>query len=248
MATSHAAIKGSTESLRKVTRALLSVSDKTGLIELGSFLASHGVQLLSTGGTAAALRAAGMTVIDVADHTGSPEMLDGRVKTLHPKIHGGILAVRGNPKHEKDMEDNGILPIDMVVLNLYPFEKTVASGAEFDQCVENVDIGGPCMLRASAKNHNAVSIVTSPSQYKRVMEEMNSNSGSTTIELRRSLAADAFALSAHYDGAIAAYFARSQGTKEVVQRTYQSDVKLKYGCNPNQNTAALCSVDGQKLP
>mmetsp|Transcript_11879 Transcript_11879/g.21197 ORF Transcript_11879/g.21197 Transcript_11879/m.21197 type:complete len:614 (+) Transcript_11879:114-1955(+) len=246
MASSHAAIEGSTESVRKVTRALLSVSDKTDIVPFAQFLAGQGVELLSTGGTAKLLRDNGLTVKDVAEHTGSPEMLDGRVKTLHPKIHGGILAVRGNSQHEKDMEANGIEPIDMVVLNLYPFEQTVASGSDFNTCVENVDIGGPGMLRASAKNHAAVVIVTSPQQYPELMKEM-AESGSTTIELRRRFAAAAFSLSAHYDGAIASYFAKEQGTEfPAVTRTYNLERELKYGCNPNQTPAALCRIGDGK--
>lgn len=257
MATSHAAIQGSTQSLRKVARALLSVSDKTGLIGLGKFLSAQGVELLSTGGTASALRQAGLTVIDVSDFTGSPEMLDGRVKTLHPKIHGGLLAVRGNKTHELHMQQNGILEIDLVVLNLYAFEQTVASGASFEQCVENVDIGGPSMLRSSAKNHQSVIIVSDPSQYEVLMEEMASNQGQTRIELRRNFAAQAFALSAKYDGAIAAYFAAqtaapvaaaSAPVVALATRTYAPALKLKYGANPHQNPAAICTVNGNRLP
>ena len=250
MASSHAAIAGSTESLRKVRRALLSVSDKAGVVELARCLAQHGVELLSTGGTAAALRGAGLRVVEVSDYTLSPEMLDGRVKTLHPKVHGGILAVRGNAKHEADMAANGISPIDMVVLNLYPFEQTVRSGADFATCVENVDIGGPAMLRASAKNHAGVVIATSPSQYASIMAEMSAHGGCTTIELRRRCAAAAFALSAHYDGAIASYLAREVAQEvPTATRTYVVDVPLKYGCNPNQLPAALCRIgaDG-KMP
>mmetsp|Transcript_32482 Transcript_32482/g.39981 ORF Transcript_32482/g.39981 Transcript_32482/m.39981 type:complete len:614 (+) Transcript_32482:203-2044(+) len=249
MATSHAAIEGSNESLRKVARALLSVSDKTDIVKFGTFLAGKGVELLSTGGTAKTLREAGLTVKDVSDHTGSPEMLDGRVKTLHPKIHGGILAVRGNSKHEEDMKVNEIAPIDMVILNLYPFEQTVSKGSDFDMCVENVDIGGPGMLRASAKNHKAVVIVTSPSQYQSVMDEMEANDACTTIELRRKFAAAAFALSAHYDGAIASYFSKQLATAlPSVTRTYVPERKLKYGCNPNQQPAALCKLGEKELP
>lgn len=249
MASSHSAIKGSTQSLRKVTRALLSVSDKSNLEVLGKFLASKGVELLSTGGTAKALRAAGLEVKDVAEHTLSPEMLDGRVKTLHPKIHGGILAVRGNAQHEADMINNDIQPIDMVVLNLYPFEQTVAKGSDFETCVENIDIGGPAMLRATAKNHSAVVIVTDPDQYGALMEEMEANDGATQMPLRKTFAASAFALSAHYDGAIAAYFGEQVGDSSVqVSRTYKVDRTLKYGCNPYQKPAAICSVGSLKLP
>jgi len=257
MATSHSAVRGSTESLRRVGRALLSVSDKTGLVALGKFLSAHGVELLSTGGTASQLRQAGLKVIDVSEFTGSPEMLDGRVKTLHPKVHGGLLAVRGNSKHEEDMRVNNIQPIDLVVLNLYPFESTVKSGADFDTCVENVDIGGPSMLRSSAKNHSAVVIVSDPSQYETLMEEMKKNSGSTTMELRRKFAAAAFTLSAKYDESISKYFNSQVAgkTEESVAdlkpetRTYVPMLKLKYGANPHQVPAAICSfVPGNKLP
>ncbi|GBG31081.1 Bifunctional purine biosynthesis protein PURH [Hondaea fermentalgiana] len=248
-ASSHMAIKGSTEDKIKLKRALLSVSDKTDLVELGKLLATMGVELLSTGGTAKALRDAGLEVKDVAEVTGSPEMLDGRVKTLHPKIHGGILAVRGNEKHAKDMEDNGIGAIDLVVLNLYPFEKTVANGFDFATCVENVDIGGPAMLRAAAKNHSSVAIVTDPSQYEQLLQDLVDNGGCTSMALRKSLAAAAFALTAAYDGAIATYFAKEVKTKTPdVTRTYAIERPLKYGCNPNQVPAALCQIKGTEMP
>jgi phosphoribosylaminoimidazolecarboxamide formyltransferase/IMP cyclohydrolase len=269
MATSHSAIKGSTTSLVRVTRALLSVTDKTGLVALGKFLSLHGVELLSTGGTATQLRQAGLTVKDVAEYTGSPEMLDGRVKTLHPMIHGGLLAVRGNMKHEQDMNNNGIKPIDLVVLNLYPFEQTVSSGADFDTCIENIDIGGPSMLRSSAKNHQSVVIISDPVQYESLMDEMTRNNGSTTIELRRKCAAAAFSLSAKYDGAVARFFAAQQllqqssatatttssssnsnSQQQLAIRTYKPEITLKYGCNPHQVPASICSVveNGSKLP
>jgi len=257
MATSHAAIKGSTESLRQVTRALISVSDKTGIVALATFLAKHNVELLSTGGTAAQLRQAGLQVKDVAEHTGMPEMLDGRVKTLHPKVHGGLLAVRGNAQHDADCAAHGIAPIDLVVLNLYPFEQTVAKGADFETCVENVDIGGPAMLRASAKNHAGVAIVTDPAQYAALMDEMQATQGKTSLELRRRFAHAAFALTAKYDASIAAYFASqldkpalaaSTQLVPVTTRTYAPALELKYGCNPHQAPAALCTVEGAKLP
>ena len=239
MATSHAALEGSTDDLRKVTRALLSVSDKTDLEPLGKYLASIGVEILSTGGTAARLRAAGVEVVDVSTHTGSPEMLDGRVKSLHPLIHGGILAVRGNAKHEADMKANGIKPIDMVVLNLYPFEATVAKGGDFATCTENIDIGGPAMLRASAKNHAAVTVVTSPSQYGELMACLQANDGCTSNALRVGFSAAAFAASAKYDAAIAEYFAAQAGHEPLVSRAYRQQMQLKYGCNPHQKPAGL---------
>jgi phosphoribosylaminoimidazolecarboxamide formyltransferase/IMP cyclohydrolase len=185
----------------KPTRALISVSDKTGIVEFAAFLASQNVQLLSTGGTAKKLREAGLTVMDVSEYTQSVECLDGRVKTLHPKVHGGLLGVRGNPQHEKEMAENGIEKIDMTILNLYPFEATVAKGAAFEQCIENIDIGGPSMLRSTAKNHAFTTIVTSPDQYDEVKKEMDENGG-TTLNLRKKFAARAFALSASYDSAL----------------------------------------------
>ena len=221
---------GSNADIVPITRALISVSDKTGIVELCTFLASHNVELLSTGGTAAKLREAGLTCIDVSDYTGSPECLDGRVKTLHPKIHGGLLGVRGNEQHEKDMQENGIGKIDMTILNLYPFEATVAKGAEFDQCIENIDIGGPSMLRSTAKNHAFTTIVTSPDQYKEVTKCMEENGGGTTLALRRKFAAKAFSLSAAYDAAIAGWFTKELGEESpVVTRVYKPQFQLKYG-------------------
>lgn len=164
------AVSGTETDIVPITRALISVSDKTDIVKLGTFLSSKNVELLSTGGTAKKLRDAGLTVIDVSEYTQSPECLDGRVKTLHPKVHGGLLGVRGNAKHEEDMKKLGIGKIDMTILNLYPFEQTVKSGAVFEQCIENIDIGGPSMLRSTAKNHNYTTIVTSPDQYQEVMD------------------------------------------------------------------------------
>jgi phosphoribosylaminoimidazolecarboxamide formyltransferase/IMP cyclohydrolase len=246
----------------KVTRALLSVSDKTGIVEFASYLSSQGIQLLSTGGTAKALRDAGLAVTDVSDFTGAAECLDGRVKTLHPKVHGGLLAVRGNPEHEKEMAEFGILPIDLTVLNLYPFEATVnkPGGSTFAECVENIDIGGPSMMRSTAKNHQYTAIVTNPEDYKAVMDCMKSNGGaSTSLALRRWLASKAFALSASYDSAIATYMASQlTDTAEypaaaptpapIVHRAYQSEFKLKYGCNPHQQPSQILSRMGHGLP
>src|SRR6266481_8822164 len=154
-----------TDHPRRVTRALLSVSDKTGLIEFARALDGHGIDLVSTGGTAKAIAAAGLKVIDVADLTGFPEMMDGRVKTLHPKVHGGLLAIRGNKEHAAAMEKHHIKPIDLLVVNLYPFEATVAKGASFDDCIENIDIGGPAMIRSAAKNHADVAVIVEPEDY-----------------------------------------------------------------------------------
>src|SRR5919107_2734539 len=169
----------------KISRALLSVSDKTGLAELGRALARHGVELVSTGGTAKALRDAGLEVRDVSDLTGFPEMMDGRVKTLHPKVHGGLLAVRDNPAHAAAMEEHGIGAIDLVVVNLYPFADTVARGAGREEVIENIDIGGPSMVRSAAKNHAFVAIVTDPADYGELLAEMDSSAGATSLDLRK---------------------------------------------------------------
>eukprot|EP00970_Alexandrium_tamarense_P009995 scaffold1976_cov187-Alexandrium_tamarense.AAC.24 len=248
-----------------ITRALISVSDKANIVELCTYLASKNVELLSTGGTAKALRAAGLTVIDVSDYTGSPECLDGRVKTLHPKVHGGLLGVRGNEQHEKDMEENGIGKIDMTILNLYPFEATVAKGAEFEQCIENIDIGGPSMLRSTAKNHAFTTIVTSPDQYEEVKACIEENGG-TTLALRKRYAARAFSLSAAYDSAIASWFTKELGEESpVVARVYKPQFQLKdntiltnpihpnanlssLGCNPHQKPAGILSLLNSDLP
>mmetsp|Transcript_11446 Transcript_11446/g.26846 ORF Transcript_11446/g.26846 Transcript_11446/m.26846 type:complete len:617 (-) Transcript_11446:174-2024(-) len=242
------AVSGSEADVVPITRALISVSDKDGIVELCTFLASKNVELLSTGGTAKKLREAGLTVIDVSDYTGSPECLDGRVKTLHPKVHGGLLGVRGNPQHEADMEANGIGKIDMTVLNLYPFEATVAKGAAFEQCIENIDIGGPSMLRSTAKNHAFTTIVTSPDQYAEVRECIEGKGG-TTLALRRRFAARAYSLSASYDSAIATWFTKELGEDSpVVTRVYKPEFPLKYGCNPHQKPAAISSLLNADLP
>jgi phosphoribosylaminoimidazolecarboxamide formyltransferase/IMP cyclohydrolase len=208
MAASHTKVSGSQIDSVPVTRALLSVSDKTGLVEFARFLDSKGVELLSTGGTATALRDAGVKVKDVSQHTGFPEIMNGRVKTLHPFIHGGLLAVRGNEAHEAEMKQHNISPIDMVVVNLYPFKQTVDKGADFDTCIENIDIGGPSMIRSAAKNHRAVAVVVNPAHYAEIMEEMRQNNGATLYITRRKLAAAAFAQTAAYDTAISAWFTK----------------------------------------
>src|SRR5499427_3898426 len=189
--------------------ALLSVSDKTGIVEFARGLAGLGVGLISTGGTAALLREAGLAVTEVAEHTGFPEMLDGRVKTLHPKVHGGILARRDVPAHMRALESHGIGPIDLVVVALYPFEQTVAKpGVGFDEVIENIDIGGPSMIRGAAKNHGAVGVVTDPSQYPAVLEELRANGGALSDPTRARLALEAFRRTAHYDAGIARYLGR----------------------------------------
>src|SRR5829696_1444741 len=191
----------------RIARALISLSDKTGLSDLAQALTRHGVEILSTGGTAKALRELGHVVTDVSDHTGFPEMMDGRVKTLHPKVHGGLLALRDNAEHVASMEAHAIAPIDLLVVNLYPFAETVARGAERDEIIENIDIGGPSMVRSAAKNHAYVAIVTDPADYGRLVEALEADGGTTSLEFRKYLAAKAFAATAAYDSAIAQWFA-----------------------------------------
>jgi phosphoribosylaminoimidazolecarboxamide formyltransferase/IMP cyclohydrolase len=224
----------------KIARALLSVSDKTGLAELGRAHAARGVELVSTGGTARALREAGLEVKDVSDLTGFPEMMDGRVKTLHPKVHGGLLAVRDDPEHAAAMEAHGIGAIDLVVVNLYPFAETVARGAGRDEVIENIDIGGPSMVRSAAKNHHFVAIVTDPGDYPELIEALEANGGATSLDFRRRLAAKAFAATASYDGAIAQWFAfADQGAifPDTLPLTMKLGDTLRYGENPHQQAA-----------
>ena len=224
-----------------VRRALVSLSDKTGLEELAAGLARHGVEIVSTGGTAAKLRQAGADVRDISDLTGFPEMMDGRVKTLHPKVHGGLLGVRDNAEHVAAMEAHGIAPIDLVIVNLYPFLSTVMSGADRDTVIENIDIGGPSMVRSAAKNHAHVGIVTDPADYAALLAELDANGGATTMQLRRKFAAKAFALTAEYDSTISQWFAfADQGERWPANWTFASRLKmpLRYGENPHQ-TAAL---------
>lgn len=249
MATILNAVGGSQQDIVPITRALISVSDKAGIVDFCKYLATLNVELLSTGGTAKKLREAGLTVKDVSDYTGAPECLDGRVKTLHPKVHGGLLGVRGNPTHESQMKEQGIDKIDLTILNLYPFEATVKSGAGFDQCIENIDIGGPSMLRSTAKNHAFTTIVTSPDQYVELEQEMKANNGGTTLSLRKRFAAKAFALTASYDSAISTYFAAQlDADAPSVVKVYNPEFPLKYGCNPHQKSAQILSRDGTKLP
>jgi len=231
-----------------IARALISVSDKTGLVEFAQFLAESGVEILSTGGSAKAMTDAGLTVIEVADHTGSPEILDGRVKTLHPKVHGGILGRRDLDSHRQQMEEHGIAPIDLVVVNLYPFEATVARGASFEDCVENIDIGGPALIRAAAKNHDHVAIVTDPAQYDAVRSEMTARSGATDTDLRLRLAEEAYAHTALYDTMIADWLTKQRGEVLPPQRTVGGRLKqrLRYGENPHQEAGLY--VDGSNRP
>lgn len=203
---SHSAIQGSAKDLVKVRRALISVSDKAELLALGKALQANRCEILSTGGTAKKMREAGLKVTDVDDHTGFPEILNGRVKTLHPLIHGGLLGVRGNKEHAKQMKQHNIKEIDMVVCNLYPFSETVAKGADFATCIENIDIGGPSMVRSASKNNAAVAILTDPCQYKEVIAQLKKNKGSLTFDLRKKLACEAFTRTASYDTAISKWF------------------------------------------
>jgi phosphoribosylaminoimidazolecarboxamide formyltransferase/IMP cyclohydrolase len=221
-----------------IRRALISVSDKTGLIPLAQALAARGVHILSTGGSARALRDAGLAVTEVSDHTGFPEILDGRVKTLVPQIHGGILGRRDLPAHTAQMAEHGIAPIDLAVVNLYPFAATVASGAAAPDCIENIDIGGPALIRAAAKNHDFVAILTDPAQYAGFLAEFEAD-GAASHALRTRLAAAAYAHTAAYDAAIAAWFAAQQGTQfpETLTLSGQLRQTLRYGENPHQRAA-----------
>ncbi|HUC62016.1 MAG TPA: bifunctional phosphoribosylaminoimidazolecarboxamide formyltransferase/IMP cyclohydrolase [Alphaproteobacteria bacterium] len=228
-----------------IRRALISVSDKTGLVELGRFLAGRGVEILSTGGSAKALAAAGVAVVEVAAHTGFPEIMDGRVKTLHPAIHGGILGRRDEASHADAMRAHGIAPIDLVVVNLYPFEATVARGADFATAIENIDIGGPALIRAAAKNHDFVAVATEPEDYAPLIAEMSASNGATSLDLRQRLAAKAFARTASYDAAIAAWFARTLGDAFPARLTLAATLKevLRYGENPHQRAAFYLGGD-----
>jgi phosphoribosylaminoimidazolecarboxamide formyltransferase / IMP cyclohydrolase len=239
----------------KIQRALLSVFDKSGLAPFAKGLAEAGVELISTGGTAKALREAGLTVKDLSEHTGFPEMLDGRVKTLHPAVHGGLLYIRGHAAHEAAVKEHGILPIDLVVVNLYPFEQTIGKpDVELHEAIENIDIGGPSMLRSAAKNHDSVTVIVDPADYEIVAKEIREK-GSTTIETRRKLAAKVYARTSAYDGTIAGYLAKEfgAGQKEVRLLTSAATVEkelpvqlevraekaqaLRYGENPHQKAA-----------
>src|SRR6478672_39684 len=234
-----------TDHPRRVTRALLSVSDKSGLIEFARALAGHGVELVSTGGTAKAIAAAGLKVKDVSELTGFPEMMDGRVKTLHPKVHGGLLAIRDNKEHTDAMKAHGIAPIDLLVVNLYPFEATVDKGAGFEECIENIDIGGPAMIRAAAKNHDDVAVVVEGSDYQAVLDELAANKGATSLKLRRRLAAKAYARTAAYDAAISNWFNRQLEIDAPDFRAFGGRLiqSLRYGENPHQTAAFYATPD-----
>ncbi len=231
-----------------IARALLSVSDKSGLVAFAKGLAGYGVELISTGGTANALREAGLDVKDVSQITGFPEIMDGRVKTLHPNVHGGLLAVRGNEEHEKAKAAQGIRNIDLLVVNLYPFEATLAGGADFDTCIENIDIGGPAMIRAAAKNHADVTVVVDPSDYEKLLGDMAQHKGATCAKFRRKLAAKAFARTGAYDAAISNWFAAELELNAPVYRAFGGDLaqSLRYGENPHQSAAFY--TDGDARP
>jgi phosphoribosylaminoimidazolecarboxamide formyltransferase / IMP cyclohydrolase len=223
-----------------VRRALISLSDKSGLDRLAGALAKLGVELVSTGGTAAKLRESGAPVRDITDLTGFPEMMDGRVKTLHPRVHGGLLGVRDNAEHKAAMDEHGIAPIDLVVVNLYPFEATLMRGSPRDEIIENIDIGGPSMVRSAAKNHAFVTIVTDPSDYDELLSELEANGGATSLDFRKRMAAKAFALTAAYDSMISQWFAfGDQGQRWPESWTFSSRLKmpLRYGENPHQQAA-----------
>ena len=222
-----------------IRRALISLSDKSGLLDFARGLAALGVEIVSTGGTARTLADAGLAVRDIAELTGFPEMMDGRVKTLHPKVHGGLLAVRGKAEHEQAMAGHGIPAIDLIAVNLYPFEATVAAGAGFDDCIENIDIGGPAMIRSAAKNHASVTVITDPGDYAAVLEEMKAGKGATSRATRRRLAAKAYARTAAYDAAISAWFADQVGEQAPLHRAFAGTLvqQLRYGENPHQSAA-----------
>jgi phosphoribosylaminoimidazolecarboxamide formyltransferase / IMP cyclohydrolase len=234
-----------TESLRRTTRALISVSDKSGVIAFARTLSGYGIELISTGGTRKTLSDAGLTVLDVSELTGFPEMMDGRVKTLHPAVHGGLLGMRGNPAHAEAMRAHNIRPIDLLVVNLYPFEETVARGADFETCIENIDIGGPAMIRAAAKNHDDVAVLVDAGDYAAVLDEFARHGGMTTLALRRRLAAKAYARTAAYDAAIANWFAGVLGDGAPDYRTFGGRLieKLRYGENPHQSAAFYRMTD-----
>src|SRR2546423_6556733 len=234
-----------TDPPRRVNRALLSVSDKSGLIDFARALVGHSIELASRGGTAKAIAAAGLAVRDVAELTAFPEMMDGRVKTLHPKVHGALLAIRDNAEHAQAMKDHGIVAIDLLVVNLYPFEATVDKRAAFEECIENIDIGGPAMIRAAAKNHGDVAVVVEAQDYQAVLDELAANAGATTLPLRRRLAAKAYARTAAYDAAISNWFAAQLKTETPDFRAFGGRLiqALRYGENPHQSAAFYRTPD-----
>jgi phosphoribosylaminoimidazolecarboxamide formyltransferase/IMP cyclohydrolase len=231
----------------RVTRALLSVSDKTGLVELARELSGLGIELVSTGGTAKAIAEAGLKVKDVSDLTGFPEIMDGRVKTLHPSVHGGLLAIRDDAEHRDAMEAHGIGPIDLAIINLYPFEEVRRAGGDYAETVENIDIGGPAMVRASAKNHAYVAIVTDPADYGRLVETLKENHGKTGYRFRQELAAKAYARTASYDAAISGWFAEALAIEAPASRAFggRLQAEMRYGENPHQKAAFYVNGDAR---
>jgi phosphoribosylaminoimidazolecarboxamide formyltransferase / IMP cyclohydrolase len=224
--------------LMKITRALISVSDKTGLVLFARRLSELGIEIISTGGTAALLKGEGIPHLDIEKFTGFPEILNGRVKTLHPKVHGGLLYLRDNPDHQRQAESNQIQPIDLVVVNLYPFEATVAKpGVKLEEAIEQIDIGGPSMLRSAAKNYQFVTVVTDPNDYQTVLDEMEQHAGSTTLKLREQLAIKVFLSTSKYDHAIAEFLNREQTTASSFALSLPLEMRLRYGENPHQNAS-----------
>ncbi|MGI9391460.1 MAG: bifunctional phosphoribosylaminoimidazolecarboxamide formyltransferase/IMP cyclohydrolase [Boseongicola sp.] len=234
--------------IQPVRRALLSVSDKTGLTEFATALSELGIELISTGGTALALREAGLDVADVADLTGYPEMMDGRVKTLHPAVHGGLLALRDNDDHVAAMDTHGIGEIDLLVVNLYPFEAAVVAGADYATAIENIDIGGPAMIRAAAKNHQFVNVVVDVEDYNDALKELRTNSGATTYAFRQRLAQTAYARTGAYDAAVSTWMANALDSSQPRRRVFAGELAqgLRYGENPHQTAAFY--TDGSRLP
>jgi phosphoribosylaminoimidazolecarboxamide formyltransferase/IMP cyclohydrolase len=231
-----------------IGRALISVSDKTGLLDLARALAGYGVELISTGGTSGMLRAAGLQVRDVSEVTGFPEMMDGRVKTLHPNVHGGLLALRDDDEHLLAMAAHGIQPIDLLIVNLYPFEETVAGGADHATCIENIDIGGPAMIRAASKNHRFVTVVTDPVDYAPLLDQLRAHDGATSLAFRQKLALTAYSRTAAYDTAVSTWMAGEIGEATPRYRSFAGKLAqpLRYGENPHQNAAFY--TDGSRRP
>ena len=230
-----------------IGRALISVSDKSGLVELGRALAARGIEIVSTGGTSAALAKGGVMALDVADLTGFPEMMDGRLKTLHPRVHGGLLAIRAEPAHQAAMFANDIRPIDLLVVNLYPFEAALARGADFEDMIENIDIGGPAMIRAAAKNHRDVAVIVDVADYDALRQEMAEHGGGTSLKFRRALAQKAYARTAAYDSAISNWLARETGETQPAWRAFGGRLAnpLRYGENPHQGAAFYVTPDAR---
>lgn len=233
--------------LSKISTALISVSDKTGIVEFARALSERGIKLISTGGTAKAIADAGLEVADISSVTGFPEIMDGRVKTLHPGVHGGLLAVRTDPEHQKAMQEQQINEIDMAIINLYPFEETIAAGGDYDACVENIDIGGPAMIRAAAKNHGFVTIVTDPADYETVLSELDENQNHTRLVTRKRLSQKAFARTAAYDSAISNWLATETETTMPLHRSIAGKLsaEMRYGENPHQSAGFYLTGDNR---